>query len=115
MATFTTVFQSIIDHQANTAKVSADSVQVNYETFIHEQNAQKSAIDERVSEYVAKYVTPRNVRNEEYTQYVDERNEAYAAWKQTKTAGALHKLVGMTLPESLLHTNVPNVFTPRMD
>jgi hypothetical protein len=114
MAPFFTVFQSIIDHQANTSKVSYDIVRVNYDTFIHEQNSQKAAVDDRVSAYIAKYATPRNVQTEEYTRYMAEREEAYDAWIRSKTAGDLHRLVGMTLPESL-HTTIPNVYTPQLD
>jgi ubiquitin C-terminal hydrolase len=75
-----------------------------------EQKQNKDHVEESQHiTYVEKYDAPRNIQNDMYTTYVNERDELAKSWKSDKSKASLYKMLNMQfdfkdIPEIYTHT-----------
>jgi hypothetical protein len=108
--TLLTLFKSILNHQANDAKASEQTVKLAYDNFKNDREYNKSALSQLSDKYAQTYEGPRNTREAEYNTYVSGRATAHDNWKSSKLSGDFHTYASIRIPKELLKP-VPNVFT----
>jgi ubiquitin C-terminal hydrolase len=99
----------IFNHVDNKHQYPINKVELLISKYAEQKKFKDQAEESQCITYVEKYDAPRNIQNDMYTTYVNERNELVKSWKSDKSKASLYKMLNMhfdfkDIPEIYTHT-----------
>jgi hypothetical protein len=111
----------IFNHIDNEHQYSIDKIRLMINNYVQAKQILSQKQEEQQIEYLEKYDAPRNIQNQTYDTYVNERAELFQEWKRDKAKGILYKMLNMNfekkdIPDIYTYTAIPakrlNAFKP---
>jgi ubiquitin C-terminal hydrolase len=97
----------IFNHVDNKHQYPINKVELLISKYAEQKKLKDQVEESQRIRYVEKYDAPRNIQNDMYTTYVNERNDLVKSWKSDKSKASLYKMLNMQFD----FKDIPEIYT----
>jgi len=101
------ISDAIFNHIEKRHIYPIEKVKLCLSKYNNDMQEKQRIIDNKKFEYAEKYETNRNIQDQLYDTYLQERKELYDQWKKDKSKATLHKMLNM----SFEYKEIPEIYT----
>lgn len=102
--------KALLDHVANPQQVSAEQVRMKHESWTQRSQEAAAAKAQQVTVYEELHEAPRKQAEMLYQQYLQEKQEAYEKYQQTKTESDRRRWLRINVPAEIAAKGVHHDF-----